>query len=112
MVIASTEKECDTYATEMSFILRSSINKQNKVQTLLICIQEEEVQRVVTVYTLDDETPEAAEVLFVYVHSLTEGVRVARPSTDKGLKVRAKLVVLKHKIDKKDVTMGQNCCKS
>ena len=46
----------------------------------------------VTVYTIDDQTPEDDETLLVYIVPETTGVRVAKPSTDNGRKVN------KHKI--------------
>ena len=45
-------------------------------------LQEREQQQTMTLYIRDDETPEDDEVFFVYVTAMTEGVRVAMPSTD------------------------------
>ena len=41
----------------------------------------------VTIYTIDDQTPEDDETLLVYIVPETTGVRVAKPSTDNGRKV-------------------------
>ena len=38
--------------------------------------------KTLTVYIMDDTTPEDDEVMFVYLNPVTEGVRVALPSRD------------------------------
>ena len=49
--------------------------------------QNGETMKKVTIYTIDDQTPEDDETLLVYIVPETTGVRIAKPSTDNGRKV-------------------------
>ena len=49
--------------------------------------QDGEIMNKVTIYTIDDQTPEDDETLLVYIVPETTGVRIAKPSTDNGRKV-------------------------
>ena len=51
-------------------------------------LQESDTEKPVTLYILDDPYPEDDEYIFVYLRTLTDGARVAQPSTDGGRKVR------------------------
>ncbi len=55
--------------------------------SLLLFPQDEETTKEVTLYIRDDEIPEDDETLLVELVPDTDGVRVARPSTDDGRKV-------------------------
>ena len=53
----------------------------------IIFKQDGETMKKVTIYTIDDQTPEDDETLLVYIVPETTGVRIAKPSTDNGRKV-------------------------
>ena len=50
--------------------------------------------KTATVYIMDDTTPEDNEEMFVYVHPVTDGVRVALPSRDAGKMVITSCVLV------------------
>ena len=50
--------------------------------------------KTATVYIMDDTRPEDNEEVFVYVHPVTEGVRVAVPSRDAGKMVITSYVLV------------------
>ena len=54
---------------------------------LTINLQEGQQDKEVVLYVLDDADAEGEEEIYVYIDSTTDGVRVAQPHLDNGLKV-------------------------